>query len=269
MDAPWPAGVLRLLTDGEMTLEGRLLTASNATFVGNVALDGETAECIYKPVRGEKPLWDFPDDTLANRERAAYLVSEATGWHLVPPTVLRDGDFGVGMVQLWIDEPEYVERRPALVDIVPLGEVPAGYLRVLDAENQHRQAVSLVHADHAALRQMAALDAVINNADRKGGHVLTDHHDHVHGVDHGVCFHEDPKLRTVLWGWAGEPMPEEVTAGLHRVRDGLKGDLGKDLSDLLSVAELAVMRQRLDLVVSGGSFPLPSHEWPAIPWPAF
>ncbi|HET7328940.1 MAG TPA: SCO1664 family protein [Nocardioidaceae bacterium] len=269
MDAASTADVHRLLTDGEMTLAGRLLSASNATFVGSVSLDGETAECVYKPVRGERPLWDFPDGTLAHRERAAYLVSEATGWHLVPPTVLRDADFGVGMVQLWIDEPEYAEHEAALVDIVPLGDVPTGYLRVLDAEDQHRRPVSLVHADHVALQQMAALDAVINNADRKGGHVLTRRDGHVHGVDHGVCFHEDPKLRTVLWGWAGEPLPDEVLTGLQEARDALDGELTAELAGLLSVAELTSVRRRLEGLLAGGSFPLPSHEWPAIPWPAF
>ena len=269
MEAPWPADVLRLLTDGAMTLEGRLLTASNATFVGSIVLGDDSADCIYKPVRGERPLWDFPDGSLANRERAAYLVSEAIGWHLVPPTVLRDGSFGEGMVQLWIDEPEYGDGRPGLVDVVPLGEVPTGYRRVLDAEGEHRQPVSLVHAAHTALQQMAALDVVLNNADRKGGHVLTDHDQHVYGVDHGVCFHEDPKLRTVLWGWAGEPLPEPISEGLRCLQVAVGDDLGHQLADLLAKDELESMRARLDTLLRSGCFPLPSHGWPAIPWPAF
>jgi len=273
MARPWPPGAHRLLSEGELSLEGRLLTASNATFVGRVSLGEEHAACVYKPVRGERPLWDFPDGTLANRERAAYLVSEASGWHLVPPTVLRGGPFGDGMVQLWIDEAEAdtVDTEPDLdlIEVVAVGEVPAGYLHVLDAEDQHRHPVSLVHADRPALQQMAALDVVINNADRKGGHVLVDMSGAVLGVDHGVCFHEDAKLRTVLWGWAGEPLPEEVCAGLARLSDALTADLGTALAALLSPAELSAVGRRLAALRSTGRFPVPSHAWPAIPWPAF
>jgi uncharacterized repeat protein (TIGR03843 family) len=208
---------------------------------------------------------------LANRERAAYLVSEATGWALVPPTVLRDGPFGTGMVQLWIDEEEEDEDETAsvLVDVVPVGEVPDGWLRVLDAEDRHRSAVSLVHADHPALRQMAALDMVINNADRKGGHVLVDGDGHVYGVDHGVCFHEDPKLRTVLWGWAGEHIGEDVEAGLQRLAGALDTELCAELTALLSTAELQALRRRLDRLTRSRRFALPSQQWPSIPWPAF
>jgi uncharacterized repeat protein (TIGR03843 family) len=268
---PATADLLSLLSAGELTLQGRLLTASNATFVGRLEADGVAAGCVYKPVRGERPLWDFPEGTLANRERAAYLVSEATGWALVPPTVLRDGPFGTGMVQLWIDEEEEDEDETAsvLVDVVPVGEVPDGWLRVLDAEDRHRSAVSLVHADHPALRQMAALDMVINNADRKGGHVLVDGDGHVYGVDHGVCFHEDPKLRTVLWGWAGEHIGEDVEAGLQRLAGALDTELCAELTALLSTAELQALRRRLDRLTRSRRFALPSQQWPSIPWPAF
>jgi uncharacterized repeat protein (TIGR03843 family) len=268
---PATADLLPLLSAGELTLQGRLLTASNATFVGRLEADGVAAGCVYKPVRGERPLWDFPEGTLANRERAAYLVSEATGWALVPPTVLRDGPFGTGMVQLWIDEEEEDEDETAsvLVDVVPVGEVPDGWLRVLDAEDRHRSAVSLVHADHPALRQMAALDMVINNADRKGGHVLVDGDGHVYGVDHGVCFHEDPKLRTVLWGWAGEHIGEDVEAGLQRLAGALDTELCAELTALLSTAELQALRRRLDRLTRSRRFALPSQQWPSIPWPAF
>jgi uncharacterized repeat protein (TIGR03843 family) len=266
---PATADLLPLLSAGELTLQGRLLTASNATFVGRLEADGVAAGCVYKPVRGERPLWDFPEGTLAARERAAYLVSEATGWALVPPTVLRDGPFGTGMVQLWIDEDEDEMASP-LVDVVPVGEVPDGWLRVLDAEDRHRSAVSLVHADHPALRQMAALDMVINNADRKGGHVLVDGDGHVYGVDHGVCFHEDPKLRTVLWGWAGEHLGEDVEAGLQRLADALDGsELCAELAALLSAAELQALRRRLGRLTRSRRFVLPSQQWPSIPWPAF
>jgi uncharacterized repeat protein (TIGR03843 family) len=147
--------------------------------------------------------------------------------------------------------------------------VPDGWLRVLDAEDRHRSAVSLVHADHPALRQMAALDMVINNADRKGGHVLVDGDGHVYGVDHGVCFHEDPKLRTVLWGWAGEHIGEDVEAGLQRLAGALDTELCAELTALLSTAELQALRRRLDRLTRSRRFALPSQQWPSIPWPAF
>jgi uncharacterized repeat protein (TIGR03843 family) len=265
-----------LLSDGELTIEGRLLSASNATFVGTLTGGEVSLGCVYKPVRGERPLWDFPDGTLANRERAAYLVSEAAEWGLVPPTVLRAGPFGPGMVQQWIDQPDVDAADGAvaeLVDVVPLGAVPPGWLRVLDAENQHREPVSLVHAKHPSLRRMAVLDAVINNADRKGGHVLVDGSGRVYGCDHGVCFHEDAKLRTVLWGWAGEPLGDDALASLsrlldrldHRMSDGLAGELAR----LLSAVEVRAFRRRVERLLSTERFPRPSHHWPSIPWPAF
>jgi uncharacterized repeat protein (TIGR03843 family) len=256
---------LDLVAKGSLEIEGRLLTASNATFVGDVTLDGVTASCVYKPVRGERPLWDFPDGTLANRERAAYLVSAATGHPLVPPTVLRDGPFGPGMCQLWIDE----DPEQEMVDIVPAGASPAGWMHVLDAEDDHRHAVSLVHRDDPALQQMVVLDSVLNNADRKGGHVLVDDAGALYGVDHGVCFHHEPKLRTVLWGWAGERLPEACEEALRRVQQELSGDLGPDLADLLTGAEVRATCRRVDRLLHGGAFPTPSGHWPAIPWPAF
>jgi uncharacterized repeat protein (TIGR03843 family) len=256
---------LELLENGSLELEGRLLTASNATFVGEVSLDGVSAGCVYKPVRGERPLWDFPDGTLANRERAAYLVSVATGQPLVPATVLRDGPFGPGMCQLWIDE----DPEQEMVDIVPASTPPPGWLHVLDAEDDHRRSVSLVHRDEPALQQMVVLDAVVNNADRKGGHVLVDAMGALYGVDHGVCFHREPKLRTVLWGWAGERLPDTCQDALRRLRKGLAGDLGPALSELLSPAEVRVTGRRVDRLLEAGTFPTPSGRWPAIPWPAF
>ena len=170
---------LRLLRDGRLQLEGRLLDASNATLFCSVALDGVAAACVYKPVRGERPLWDFPDGTLAGREVSAYLVSEATGWELVPPTVLREGPYGPGMCQLWVDVDETVDLS------------------------------ELARSDHPDLRRMAVLDAVINNADRKGGHLLPRADGLVQGVDHGVCFAVEDKLRTLLWQWRGQPLTDE------------------------------------------------------------
>ena len=256
---------LELLEKGALEIEGRLLTASNATFVGDITLDGVTASCVYKPVRGERPLWDFPDGTLANRERAAYLVSVATGHALVPPTVLRDGPFGPGMCQLWIDE----DPGHEMVDIVPAGALPAGWMHVLDAEDDHRHAVSLVHRDDPALQQMVVLDVVLNNADRKGGHVLVDEAGALYGVDHGVCFHREPKLRTVLWGWAGEPLPDACEDAMRRLQEELTGDLGAELADLLTDAEVRATCRRVDRLLAGAVFPTPSGHWPAIPWPAF
>ena len=268
---------LEVLSSGVLELEGRLITASNASFVGTCTLDEVSVGCVYKPVRGERPLWDFPDGTLAARERAAFLVSEATGWSLVPPTVLRDGPFGVGMCQLWIDTDPEVE----LVDIVSLGDVPAGWMHILDAEDQHRRPVSLVHADAPQLQQMSVLDAVINNADRKGGHVLVDEAGAVFGVDHGVCFHTDPKLRTVLWGWAGAPLPPEYADVLAGLGDSLgdslgdgpdgcpDGCLGRQLAELLTGPEVAALSRRVQRLLRRDRFPSPPRDWPAIPWPAF
>ena len=184
------------LRDGDLVLHGRVMPASNATFVGEVC--GTTV--VYKPVAGERPLWDFPDGTLADRERGAYLVSEAFGWDVVPLTFLRDGPHGLGMVQLW-QEP--AEGEEAVTIVRSLRERP-GWLHVFDGVDERDHDVALVHEDSTALRRMAVFDAVVNNADRKGGHVLPMAGGHRYGVDHGVSFHTDPKLRTVLWGWAGE-----------------------------------------------------------------
>ena len=176
--------------DGELVLHGRIMPASNATFVGEVG----GRRVVYKPVAGERPLWDFPDGTLALRERAAYVVSELLGWDVVPHTILREGPHGPGMVQLW-REPDPQQEA---VTVVPEGADPPGYLHVFDGLDQHDQPIALVHEDSAALRRMAVFDVLVNNADRKGGHVLEMADGHRYGVDHGVCFHPQPKLRTVL-----------------------------------------------------------------------
>jgi len=255
----------RLLTEGSLELEGRLLTASNATFVGAVTLGDASSACVYKPIRGERPLWDFPDGTLAYRERAAYLVSAATGTPLVPPTVLRDGPFGPGMCQLWIDD----DTEQEMVDVVAEGGVPDGWLHILDAEDQHRHAVSLVHRDDPGLQQMAVLDVMINNADRKGGHVLVDKQGRLFGVDHGVSFHSNDKLRTVLWGWAGTRLPDPCVAALRGVQKALDDDLAAELAGLLSVQEVRALVGRVERLLRTMRFPSPSAQWPAIPWPAF
>jgi uncharacterized repeat protein (TIGR03843 family) len=249
------------LLDGELELHGRIMPASNATFVGEI----EGVQVVYKPVAGERPLWDFPDGTLAHREVAAYLVSEQTGWDVVPHTFLRDGPHGLGMVQEW-REPD---PDQAAVTIVGEGEVPDGFRHVFDGVDQHDAPISLVHEDSAPLRRMAVLDVVVNNADRKGGHVLEMPDGHRHGVDHGVAFHHEHKLRTVLWGWAGEPLQADELAGVRRVLDALGGDLGSELGFLLDGRELDSLAGRCRRLLADERFPLPRGDWPAIPWPPF
>jgi uncharacterized repeat protein (TIGR03843 family) len=238
---PVPAhdDVLRLLRQGELSVEGRLVDASNATLYCVARLDGVEAAVVYKPVRGERPLWDFPDGTLAERELAAHVVSEATGWDLVPPTVIRDGPFGPGMCQLWVDVEETVDLA------------------------------ALARSDHPDLRRMAVLDAVINNADRKGGHLLARPDGRVQGVDHGVCFSAQDKLRTLLWQWRGCPLGEESMDVLSRLRASLEGELGERLAQLLTAAEVAATAERVDRLLTSGVHPQPSPDWPAIPWPPF
>ncbi|MFJ7076643.1 SCO1664 family protein [Streptomyces sp. NPDC098781] len=256
---------VELLAEGELTVRGRIREASNAALFCTVAHDGQEASCVYKPVAGERPLWDFPDGTLAEREVAAYEVSEATGWGLVPPTVLRDGPYGEGMVQLWIDVTPETELL-ALVD----GEEPEpGWKAIGLAEVGEGRTALLVHADDERLRRLAVLDAVINNADRKGGHLLPTDDGRLLGIDHGVTFNVENKLRTLLWGWAGEPLTEEAVRVLGGLRDGLKegGALAVRLAGLITAAEVAATRARVDALLTAGKHPEPSGEWPAIPWP--
>jgi len=215
-----------VLAHGRMEITGRLVDASNATLFGTAALDGVELQCVYKPVRGERPLWDFPDGTLAGREVAAFLVSKAAGFHVVPHTILRDGPFGPGMVQVWVDTGD-----DELVDICAPEEVPPGWLGVLRARGDRGEPAVLVHADVPALQAMAAFDAVANNADRKGGHVLAGLDGHIYGVDHGLCLHSEHKLRTVLWGWVDRPLPEDVVDALKRLRTELDGGLRDTLGE--------------------------------------
>ena len=230
---------LRLLREGELSVEGRLLDASNATLYCATTLDGVTAACVYKPVQGERPLWDFPDGTLAGRELAAYLVSEASGWDVVPPTVMRGGPFGSGMCQLWVDVDETVDLS------------------------------ELARSDHPDLRRMAVFDAVVNNADRKGGHLLPRGDGRVQGVDHGICFSSEDKLRTLLWQWRGLPLTDEAVEVLSRVRAELEGALGDALHDHLTRREVRRTVERVDRLLTTRRHPQPSPDWPAIPWPPF
>ena len=257
----------RLLLDGELEIHGRIMPASNATFYCE-AVDGDARlRCVYKPIAGERPLWDFPHGTLAGRELAAYVVSTVLGWDVVPLTVLRDGPEGPGMVQLWCEPDDDVDA----VDLYPVGEMPEGFRHVLDAEDGAGNLVSLVHEDSAPMRRMAVFDVVVNNADRKGGHVLSMADGHRYGVDHGVCFHADNKLRTVLWGWATEPLEPDHRAALSSLVDRLtQGDgLRETLTELLTEDEVDALAVRCRRLLATGRMPAPSGAWPSIPWPAF
>lgn len=272
-----PDATRRALAEGELEILGRIMPASNHTYLVAVGTGGasgvqEGLRAVYKPTAGERPLWDFPDGTLARRERAAYLVSELLGWHLVPPTLLREGPAGPGMVQLWC-EVEQAQDGLGPVDLVPAGAVPDGYRAVLDAEDETGRPVTLIHEDSAALRLMALFDVVVNNTDRKGGHVLALPGDRRAGVDHGVCFHTDDKLRTVLWGWAGEPITTDERAALSRLAAGLDGGRPSteagELATLLDPEECAALTARTARLIAEGRFPRPHGGWPPIPWPPF
>ncbi len=196
---------------------------------------------MYKPIAGERPLWDFPQGTLAGREVAAYAVSRAAGWDLVPPTVYRDGPFGPGMCQLWIES-------DASVDLVALSR----------------------RSDHQMLRDMAVFDAVVNNADRKIGHLLPVNSERLYGCDHGVCFGEEYKLRTVLWQWRGRKLPARAVEALARLQGELaSGPLADELPERLSASEVHATRQRVELLLEERVHPYPPEDWPAVPWPPY
>jgi uncharacterized repeat protein (TIGR03843 family) len=253
-----------VLRHGRLDITGRMVDASNATLFGTATLDGVELQCVYKPVRGERPLWDFPDGTLAGREVSAFLISEAAGFHVVPHTLLRDGPFGPGMVQAWVDTEE-----ETLVDVCAPNEVPAGWLGVLRARGDRGEPAVLVHADVPELQAMAAFDVVANNADRKGGHVLVGTDGHVYGVDHGLTLHSEHKLRTVLWGWVDKPLPEEVVRALERLRRELDGTLGEDLHEHVTRREVRAFTRRIDGLLADPCYPSPAGRGPAIPWPPF
>ncbi|MDR6978826.1 putative repeat protein (TIGR03843 family) [Streptomyces sp. 3330] len=254
-----------LLARGELTVRGRIRDASNAALYCTVAYEGREAACVYKPVAGERPLWDFPDGTLAQREVAAYEVSEATGWGLVPPTVLREGPYGEGMCQLWIETAPETE----LLALVDAEEPGPGWRAIGFAEAGEGRTALLVHADDERLRRLAVLDAVINNADRKGGHLLPTADGRLYGIDHGVTFNAENKLRTLLWGWAGEPLTGEAVDVLKALRGALEpgGRLAVTLAGLITPAEVDATRARADALLASGKHPEPSGDWPAIPWP--
>lgn len=249
------SGALSLLGDArELRPIGRLVDASNVTLL--CSLDESPYRVIYKPIRGEEPLWDFPDGSLAAREVAAFEVSEALGLHVVPPTLLRDGPAGKGAVQLWIEH-DGVE-----------------------------EAIRLVNTADATLRPIALFDAIVNNGDRKAGHLLpiagalsidgrgdgaatATAERRVLGVDHGVTFAVEPKLRTVIWHWSGERFTEAERAVLERAALLLHDDapLLGTLSRLITATEVDALRGRVEALLRTGTFPEPSNEWPPLPWP--
>ncbi len=251
------------LTDGDLSVTGRLLQASNATFLAELATAGGPVECVYKPVEGERPLWDFPLRTLGYREVAAYEVSRIGGFDCVPVTVFVDGPLGPGSLQAWVDSDE--DETARLVDLVPTREVPAegwfGCVQGLDADDRP---ITVIHADVPDLKLLAVFDVLINNADRKGGHILGSG-GRVFGVDHGVSFHTDSKLRTLLWGWAGSALDERELTAVRRARDGAPDRL----SELVDDREVAAFVRRADLLLSRERLPRPRGEWPSIPWPPF
>ncbi|MFE5663979.1 SCO1664 family protein [Streptomyces niveus] len=259
---------LELITKGELTVRGRIREASNAVLHCAVSYEGEEALCVYKPVAGEQPLWDFPDGTLAQREVAAYEISEATGWGLVPPTVLRDGPYGEGMCQLWI-EADDSDTAPQLLALVEEEEPADGWKAIGFAEVGEGRTALLVHADDPRLRRLAVLDAVINNGDRKGGHLLPEAGGRLYAIDHGVTFNVDDKLRTLLWGWAGEPLPADAVTVLDRLAGELAEGtpLATRLAELITPAETDAVRTRVQELRRTGLHPKPSGQWPAIPWP--
>lgn len=226
------------MSKGELSVTGRLVDASNATLYGTIVDGEDEVRVIYKPIAGERPLWDFPDGNLAQREYAAFLVSELGGWNLVPLTILRDGPFGKGMVQQWIDIDESIDLA------------------------------LFYREDNSALRAMALFDAVVNNTDRKIGHLLPSSDGKLYGCDHGVTFHEEDKLRTVLWQWASMNLSSQEIEQLQKLRTSLvKEELL--LTSLISTSEFQGLLGRVDRLLAEKSFPEPSDEWPAVPWPPF
>ena len=225
------------LAEGDLELLGRIPWASNATLLARVRHRELEGLAVYKPVRGERPLWDFPAGTLYRREVAAYLVSEQLGWRLVPPTLVREGPLGVGSLQLYVDA---------------------------DAEIT---AFELLAAGNAALPRIATFDVVTNNADRKAGHCLLGEDERVWAIDHGVCFHAEPKLRTVLWDLAGHPLEAADVADLEALAgEAAGGGLRERLAGLLAAEEVAAVAERALALARAGRLPAPGSGR-AYPWP--
>jgi uncharacterized repeat protein (TIGR03843 family) len=232
--------ILNVLQNGEINIKGEFAWGSNYTFLADVCQDRNIVRSVYKPSRGERPLWDFPAASLARREAAAYLVSEALGWELVPPTVYRKkAPIGPGSLQL------FVEHDPEL-----------HYFSLSEAERQR-------------LRPVVLFDLLINNADRKGSHLLYDHNHHLWLIDHGICFHVEDKLRTVIWDFIGEPIPEKLLDDIRCFRQLLmpQQELYTNLLELLHQKEINALARRAERLITQAKFPAPDPEERSIPWP--
>jgi len=232
--------ILTALAKGEITIDGQFVQGSNYTFSGLLAHDGQELQVVYKPVRGEQPLWDFARGSLAHREVAAYLLSEMLGWELVPPTVYRrKAPIGPGSLQL------YIEHDP----------------------NYHF--FNFSEEDRQRLRPAAVFDLITNNADRKGGHILRGEDGHLWLIDQGLCFHTDDKLRTVLWDFGGEPIPPALIADLERLEQQLDDGepLRAELEQHIRPGEIGSMLARARALVEYGEFPLPPTSRRSYPWP--
>jgi uncharacterized repeat protein (TIGR03843 family) len=233
--------ILTTLQQGDISIKGEFLWGSNYTFLVEVVRAGVSLQAVYKPTRGERPLWDFPAATLAKREVAAYVFSEAIGWSLVPPTVYaRKGPIGPGSVQLFIEhDPEY-------------------------------HYFNFRESDRKRLKPTVLFDILINNADRKGSHVLVGPDDHLWLIDHGICFHIEDKLRTVIWDYAGEPLSEDMCADISRMVDKLRepgSRLAADLKKYLNSEEIKAIVERADRLLASGHFPNPHTSRRFQPWP--
>ena len=224
------------LLDGEISLEGRIVDASNATLFGKITYESCEFPIVYKPIAGERPLWDFPDGNLASREVASYLISVAGGFNCVPTTVLRDGPFGLGAVQEWIE-------LDGTLDPIVIG-----------------------NSESPGIRNLALFDVVVNNTDRKFGHILPLDRGTILGCDHGVTFHRDFKLRTVIWQFAGNTLSDDEHKRLDAVEKWIKDEGKSQLRTLLTEPEVLSTLNRIETLRMSG-FPIPSEEWPAIPWP--
>ena len=231
------------LNNATLTVTGRLIDASNATLYAMCTVKDDDGErefsSIYKPIAGERPLWDFPDGTLANREYLTFLLSHWLDLHLVPPTILRDGPYGTGMVQRWID----IDPEVELMDF---------YLQ-----------------DHPRLRWLALFDIIINNTDRKIGHLIPSKSGHLYGCDHGVTFHDEDKLRTVLWQWAGQEFTPAEIELLHKAREIFEVSKREIIESLIEIEEIDATIARIDRALIAGTFSQPNPDWPAVPWPPF
>ncbi len=234
------ATIINILHNGEIKIKGEFMWGSNYTFLAEVYQNETVIQCVYKPSRGEQPLWDFPPASLALREAAAYLVSEALGWELVPPTVFRKkAPIGPGSLQM------YIEHDPDL------------------------HYFSLSDSDRQLLRPVVLFDVLVNNADRKGSHLLFDKDHHLWLIDHGICFHTEDKLRTVIWDFVDEPIPHKLLEDLSRFRHQLdrSTSLYQNLRALLNAREITAISTRADRLLSRGCFPQPDPNERSLPWP--